>query len=291
MKVEKYIALLGFLLVSCTSTIELEQEEYEEQVVVDGAIESGDFANVFLTLSSPFLTNYDSASIAATFLKYGKVTLTCSNGDSEVLTVFKKSALFPPFVYRSVRMKGITGCTYDLKVEVRGKVITASTTIPESPVVKGVRMEAVSDTSGYLRLCVQPSLTEETRLYVQVWSFLADKSYHPAKMPVFLIPSSADPTEVYVYRSNETNLSLLNMDSPFYQHYIRYQYSLTDTVVVKAASMDEQSYQVMKSLFTDLSIQINPFAFNTAGIQSNIIGGIGRWTGLGVTPAVLYVGN
>jgi hypothetical protein len=291
MKVKSYIVLLAVLLAACSTPIELEQGEYEEQVVVDGAIESGAFAEVYLTMSSPFLTDYDSASIVATFLKYGKVTLTCSNGDSEVLTTYKETSFFPPFVYRSTRMKGIVGCTYDLKVEVRGRVITASTTIPEPPDAKSVRMEVLSDTSGYLRLAVQPSLTEKTYLFVQVRSFLANENFHPAKLPVFMIPSGSDSTEVYVFRSNEFNLYMKNTDGLFYQHYVRYEYARTDTVVVKAASMDAKSYQVMKSLFADLSIQSNPFAFNTAGIQSNIVGGIGRWTGLGVAPLKVFVGN
>ncbi|MDD4922367.1 MAG: hypothetical protein PHS30_07820, partial [Bacteroidales bacterium] len=116
-----YIWILFLSLVSCNTEIELEQAEYEQKIVVDGWIESNNFAGVFLTLSSPFLTHYDSASISQTFLKYAKVTLTCSNGTSEILTLFRDDQLFPPFIYRTVRMKGITGCTYQLTVETRGR--------------------------------------------------------------------------------------------------------------------------------------------------------------------------
>lgn len=287
-----FILLMTLLcLVSCKTEIELEQADYEQKIVVDGWIESGNFANVFLTLSSPFLTNYDSASISQTFLKYAKITLSCSNGDMDTLVVFPQKNTFPPFVYKTTRMKGITGCTYQLMIETRGKTITASTTIPAAPVIDNLRMETVSDSSGYLLMGVQPSTTEKLHLFVQVKSKLADRNFHPSKIPVCLLHESNRMQEIYVYRTTESNLLLSNDENYYYKDWNRYLYSLKDTLQVKVGMIDVESYQVLKSLYADQSMQVNPFAFNTAGIQSNIVGGIGRWTGIGLAPLKVYYGK
>jgi len=131
--------------VGCQRQIELDQPDYEIQVVVDWYIESNGYAHVFLTTSSPFLTHYDSASIRNTFLTQGLVTLTSSLGESETLTLFRESRFFPPFVYRSTRLKGKVGVTYNLDIKVGGRLLSASTTIPEPPVIDTVYMEAQTD--------------------------------------------------------------------------------------------------------------------------------------------------
>ena len=241
-------------------------------------------------MSSPFLTEYDSVSISQSFLKYAKVTLSCE-GDSEILTLYRQTDFFPPFVYKSIRMKGKTGGTYRLTVETLGRTITATTTIPEAPAVDGLKLEAKSDTAGYLKLFVRPSETQKLRLFIQVKSQFDDRHLHPAMSPVYLLTPSENMTEVYVYRSNETNLYLLNTKAYFYRNYPRYQYSPKDTILVQAGAIDNTSYQVLKSLFADQSMRINPFAFNTAGIQTNIVGGIGRWTGIGEAPLQIYRGK
>lgn len=276
-------------LAACRTDIELEQGKYEQKIVVDGAIESGEFANVYLTFSSPFLTNYDSASISKTFLKHAKVTLTCSNGESEILTLFRRNTFFPPFVYKSIRIKGISGNTYHLKIEYKGQTITASTTIPAPHSIQDLRMIAASDSSGNLQLAVQPLMNEKSHLFIQVKSKMADKNFHPAKIPLFKIPAGDSLQIIHIDRCAETNLYLTNNNNTIYKGWNRYAYSLNDTVMVRVGSVDLESYQILKSLFADESIRTNPFAFNSAGIQTNIVGGIGRWTGIGLSPLMIYL--
>ncbi len=79
--------LANILFLSCTKEVEVVQPYYEPKIVVDGWIANNDYANVILTYSSPFLTDYDSVSIRNTFLNYAKVTLTNSKGNSEILTL------------------------------------------------------------------------------------------------------------------------------------------------------------------------------------------------------------
>lgn len=287
----KYLLLIVLAsLFSCTSYVELEPADYHPKIVVDGWIESGDYAYVFLTFSSPFLTSYDSASIRATFINSAKVTLTSSKGESEILTLFRQNNYFPPFVYKSVDIKGVTGSTYDLKVETMGKVVTASTTIPEAPEVSGLEMEAETDSSGFLKVGLQPS--EKEYIYFLIKSSKGeDKNYHEAKISVFMFPASDSTRNFYIYRRNETNLILLNPETYAYNNWPDYQFALTDTVRVKIGKVDEESYQILLSILADQPSQHNPFDFNSTGILTNIEGGIGRWTGVGLAPLQVYYGK
>jgi hypothetical protein len=172
---------------------------------------------VVLTMSSPYLTHYDSVSIRNTFLNYAKITISSSEGEEEILTLYRENRFFPPFVYKSVSVRGQTGVEYQLTVVVGGKTLSATTSIP--------------------------------------------------RPPVFV----------------EFGLYYVNAEQRFYNEYGRYEYDLRDTVDVIAGTVDSVSYRVLSTLFRDRASQENPFAFNGNRIESNIEGGIGRWTGIGIS--------
>lgn len=285
---KNWFLLLGLFLLSCTNEIELEQPAYESKIVVDGYIESNGFANVFLMHSSPFLTEYDSASIQATFMNAASVTLTCSNGDAEILTLFRQNAFFPPFVYKSIRMKGIAGESYSLKVLFNGQTVTATTTIPQPPMLTAFKMESKSDSSGLIKIGMAKYADVTSYAFIQYKSIKADLNFHPAGVPVYKLDGGAYESSMYVHRCDENNLYLLNPTKQAYSNWPKGLFSVRDTVLVKFGLVDVVSYQVLKSLFADESVRNNPFAFNSAGIQSNIVGGIGRWTGIGVAPTRVY---
>ena len=271
------------VLVACTTDVELEQSNYDKQIVVDGWMETNDCANVYLTLSSPFLSEYDSVSIRNSFLNYAKITLTNSADESEILTLFRNNDFFPPFVYRSVMMKGVEGETYQIKVEVFGKVVTASTTIPKAPVITDVLMVPASDSSGYIKAYVHSVVNDKQRLFTQVRSVKNDHYFHPSQIALFDLNPSEEK-EITIYRSKETNLGDIYSEVETYSSLDDCQYALNDTVYLKIGTVDDISYEVLKSLSMDVISVYNPFAFNTGGVQSNISGGIGRWTGIGMAP-------
>lgn len=276
------------LLLACTNEIELKQVDYTPKVVVDGYIESGGFAYVYLTKSSPFLTSYDSASIRATFLNTAKVVLTCSNGDSEVLTLSRQNTFFPPFVYKSIRMKGLVGETYTLEILSNGKSITASTTIPNPPTLLNFRMVPKSDSTGLIQFDMMTETSKTSYLFVRYKSLLADKDFHPAGVPVYKVLDARSVVGLHVYRCDETNLYLTNTKNRPYTKWPRYVFSKKDTVLMRIGSVDLKSYKVLISLFADQTLKDNPFALNSSGVETNIVGGIGRWTGIGMAPVKVY---
>jgi hypothetical protein len=287
------LSLFLTLFVSCDKEIEIEQPPYEQKIVVDGYIEQGKPANVFLTLSSPFLTNYDSVSIRKSFLNYAKVVIASSTGKEEVLTLFRQDSFFPPFVYRSVNLVGEVGVTYKLKVFVLGKEVTAITTIPEPPVLNEVRYKAENDSMGYLEFLPQRPAEGVTYLFSQVRSLKVDKGFHPSSNPMLSINEGGEDNEwKQVWRSRESMLYFSNSADYFYNSgYHRYQYAKTDTVWLKVGAVDTNSFNILLSMFMDLANKENPFAFNGSKVQTNIEGGIGRWTGIANAPTVWICGE
>jgi hypothetical protein len=109
-------------------------------------------------------------------------------------------------------------------------------------------------------------------------------NYHQASIPFFKLQPSDESSKVAIYRSNETNLYLYSRKNYPYSKWPEDMFSVTDSVFFKIGRVDEVSYQVLKSLYADQSLKNNPFAFNSAGIQTNIVGGIGRWMGISLAP-------
>lgn len=285
------ILLFSILALSCSKEIDIDQPDYQPQIVVDGWIESDQSAHIFLTQSSPFLTHYDSASIRNTFLNYAKITLTSSEGESEILTLYREKQFFPPFVYKSVAIKGKSDVRYDIKIEVKGKTLEASTTIPKNPNPIKLSMNASTDSSGILNALITPSIDSTIYLYTQVKSLKSKENYHASFMPCYRVQPTHAPFELPVWRVRETNLYLSDPQSHPYYKWPRYQYAIDDTVYVKIGATDATSFRVLKSLFTDHASMDNPFSFNGSRLETNIKGGIGRWTGIATNRILIYTGQ
>jgi hypothetical protein len=289
----RILIFLSVVLVtwSCTKEIELDQPHYDSKIVVDGYIEQGRPAYVFLTLSSPFLTHYDSVSIRQSFLNYGKVTLTSSEGEEEVLILFRQDQFFPPFVYRSVDLVGKVGLSYTLTIKVLGQTVRAITSIPEPPDLNELRFSAENDSMGYVEYAVNGGGDEVSHLFTQVRSMKADKDFHPASNPIFSVKPNSH-NRVRVWRSRETLKYLSNTEDYFYDSsYHRFQYLDKDSVWLKIGRVDEISHKVLLSMFVDITNQENPFSFNGNRQVTNIEGGIGRWTGIATAPVTWVCGE
>lgn len=282
------IIFLTLTLLACNREVELEQPHYEENIVVDGYIETGRSARIYLTMSSPFLTHYDSASIRNSFLNYAKITLSSSVGEQEVLTLFREKRFFPPFVYRSIEIKGQAGVEYNITVEVKGRELTASTSIPEAPVVVDSKINRTTDTTGIVEIATLPPSSGEQYLFKRIQSQWADEELHPSYAPMVVVSSDVETIVWHeVLRIPEFRLYRMNPDSAVYNQYEKFEYDVRDTLRVLAGAVDSASYHVLNSLFSDQANHENPFAFNGDNLETNITGGIGHWTGIGISNSVI----
>jgi hypothetical protein len=131
-KIAVFAGLLAagtLLVVSCNDDLLEGIEQPDALIVVDGWIEQGRQAKVFLTTNAPYFTSIDSASIRELVLSRAKVTLS-DDDTSEVLILRKDLNYFPPFYYQGNIITGETGRSYRLTAEYGGKSAEAETTIP-----------------------------------------------------------------------------------------------------------------------------------------------------------------
>ncbi len=276
-----YLLILITISFACTKEIVIEQTYYESKIVVDGWISNDNYANVILTRSSPFLTEYDSASIRNTFLNYAKVTVTSSKGESEVLTLFRKDEFFPPFVYRTIDIRGEVGVKYDLKVEVDNEIISSSTYIPEIPIIQEVNVNIISDSTMNFTASIIDDENVLNYYYTQIYIKNINRNFHSTAFPLFNdINNNGKVIDKTIYRSTESDPINLN-DQDTTRNLPRYEFARNDTVYLRISSLDYNSYNVLSDIYLDQSNSTNPFSFVNKNTSTNIDGGIGRWTGLG----------
>lgn len=286
---QRLLYIILVLLWACSTDIEIEQIDYTPKVVIDGWMENGKYARVYVTRSSPYLTDYDSTSIMATFLNHAKVTVSNSDGDTEILTLFKDDNFFPPFVYRTIKLKGEIGKTYHLSVEVENKFIEASTTIPPLPRVTSLKMDSISDSTQMVNAILEIP-KGISYYYSQTKTLLYDNNLHPSAIPLLKIEETDNSLYSYnILRRTEPDPLGLNPDYDLNTPV--HEYSNNHAVLVSISTIDKESYEVLNTLFLDQLNTNNPFSFTSDKTATNISGGIGHWTGLASYQKLLNMGN
>ncbi len=275
-------------MISCTKDIELEQEDYERKIVVDGWIENGKGAQVFLTRSSPFLTEYDSASIRNTFLNYAKVTLRTGSGETEVLTLSRQKNFFPPFVYKSIKIKGEVGENYHLEVIYQDNIVKAQTSIPSLPEIQDVWCSSVSDTSMIIKAKLNDKIEESNYYYSQINIKHIDTRFHPSNDPL-VNDNLFDGEEVDLQIKRKKQSDPLNINKADDERsLLSNEFALSDTVYIKISQISKESYEVLNGIYMNRKVQGSPFSFVDQETNTNIVGGIGRWTGLASRNYLIY---
>jgi len=279
------LAFLLFIL-GCTSEISLNQNEYQPKIVVDGWIEPNEPAIVFLTQSSPFLTQYDSVSIVKSFLNHAKVSIYCSNGEEEILTLFKIKDHFPPYVYKTTQLTGTIGQSYSLKIEYNGNILMASTTIPKPPQIESIAYKEHSKFEGSL---IVKYIPQDVNLPYYIFQTNTKNSNHwllPTYYPIQIYSSDMGKIAEYeIFKGRDNNISNTDIFVPEADSVGARYYGVKDTIFVSVSSLDTQSFEVLNSIFFSLSNYDNPFTVSNPAL-TNINGGLGRWTGLGTSRVI-----
>ena len=287
-----FIIVLIFIIVGCTSDVSLNQDEYTPKIVVDGWIEPNEPATVFLTFSSPFLTQYDSSSIVKTFLNHAKLTVNSGSGEEEILTLFKQNELFPPYVYKSTHLMGVIGQSYMLKVEYGGKIITASTTIPQPPKIYSLSYKKHSENDGSLIIKYIPFNSTTAYYLFQSAQKMFNYKLLPTFYPLQICNNSKEKiVEKELYRGRVNNIKDTGNNNSHLDSIVESRYYwIKDTVLISVSSIDIQSFEVLNSTFFTLSNYDNPFAVSNPAM-TNINGGLGRWTGLGTSKVFFNISS
>ena len=274
-----FVSILFFLaLVGCTRDVDIDIANADEKIVVEGRIETGGVAEVYLTKSFFIFEEFNANDLSEHLITNAFVTI--SNGlviDTLIPQIDLTS--FPPLVYTtsSPSFLGVENGTYNLKIVVEGKILTSTTTIPNKVKLdsvwireengipgKGFVWAHLSDPdtlgNGYRW---EQKLTTETKFVSPVGSTYDDKIVN-GKSFDFLSQKPFD-----------TNNDSLDRTTAFY-------YDITDTVIIKFSAIDKASFDFWRTLDVSKSNNGNPFAAPITPV-TNINGGLGVFAGYAVS--------
>jgi len=261
------IAIASFLA-ACQND-DFETPNYSQKIVVDGWIEQGQPARVFLTLSAAYFSEIDSTSLRELVLTRAKVTVI-DGLNEEILTLRNNSDYFPPYVYESTYLKGVIGHLYTLKVEFGGKTVTSTTQIPDPQKLDSIWFKLASDidTAGNIMISFNDKSGEDNFYRILTKTGSKTVKYTPTFLPN-LDGRLVDGQNIILTVSGESD------GDPVY-------FNVNDTVYLKLCTVDLPVFKFWNSLYSELLNASNPFASTNSHVISNIDGGLGVWAGYGV---------
>ncbi len=279
---------------SCSKEVKIDILGFEENLVIDGSIETGTPAIVLLSNSKDIYASTDINSYLSGFIS--GATVTVSNGtitdtlieictdnlpaglDSVAAVYFgvpiEQLVDLHLCAYVSTGIVGEVGKTYTLKVIHNNKTYTSSTKIENPTVLDNLFWKEQANLPGYgfswAKITDSPIMGDAYRWEVKN---LSDVSFSKPFQPF---------TDDRFYNGLTFEFSVENpmsfKDTIIENQYKGY-YKLGDTIVVKFSKLGKKEYQFFEKKYNQIFSGGNPFATPT-NIPSNIEGGaLGVWAG------------
>ncbi len=294
----KYIAYLIFftMIFSCEEEFIPEINSDPPSIVVEGFIEGGDNPTspyVILTRSIPFFSEINLNDMEGFFVRDAVITVSTADQSVQLeefclseltteqrvivselfgLNVDSSMLDFCVYIDPTFSMVGEEGEQYDLLVEVEDKVLTASTMIPERPVLEDLIFKDVPgepvDTLRELRVTLDdnPQVTNFYRYFTNEneQGFLA--TFNSVFNDLFF---DGEKFEFPLPKAEESDVEFNFETFGFYK--------VGSTIDLKFCAIDEAHYDFWSTLEFNRANQ-GPFSSSTV-ISYNIDGGIGIWGG------------
>ena len=289
-----FLSLLIMGLISCSKEVKIDIPGFDEQIVIDGSIETGTPAIIFLSNSKDIYAPTDINSYLSGFIS--GATVTVSNGTiTDTLTEICTDNLPAGFesiaaaffglpieqlvnlhlcAYVSTGLVGEVGKTYSLKVLYNDKIYTSSTKIENPTALDNLFWREQVNLPGYgfswAKITDSPIMGDAYRWEVKN---LGDLFYSKPFQPF---------TDDRFYNGKTFEFSVENpmsfKDQTIENQYKGY-YKLGDTIVVKFSKLGKKEYQFFEKKYNQIYSGGNPFATPT-NIPTNIEGGaLGIWAG------------
>ena len=279
---------------SCSKEVKIDIPGFDEQIVIDGSIETGTPAIIFLSNSKDIYAPTDINSYLSGFIS--GATVTVSNGTiTDTLTEICTDNLPAGFesiaaaffglpieqlvnlhlcAYVSTGIVGEVGKTYTLKVLYNNKTYISSTKIENPTALDNLFWREQANLPGYgfswAKITDSPIMGDAYRWEVKN---LGDLFYSKPFQPF---------TDDRFYNGKTFEFSVENpmsfKDQTIENQYKGY-YKLGDTIVVKFSKLGKKEYQFFEKKYNQIYSGGNPFATPT-NIPTNIEGGaLGIWAG------------
>ncbi len=281
MKTPQTALLPGLLLLLFASSCRY-QGDYREEIVVEAWIESGEHPVVILSSTVPIDDDsYSDSELMNHVINWGKVSV--SDGEqTAILAGGIDRHYLPPYIYTTSDIKGEPGKTYTLTVEYSGKVLTASTTIPEVPVIDSVQFESI-DGDSLFEMTVSFEDNADTHDYYMffVRLFNRESRYYPASTSLIDDAQIADAQSLAGHKRLIERPVWQGYHTLPFQEYSSY-YRSGDSIMVKLAAMDNQSFLFWDSYSKTVNLEQVALFTVPEEIHSNIEGGLGYWCGYAI---------
>jgi len=276
----RYIVFLfTLIMVSCSNNEFSDKISIESKIVVEGFIEEGDYAQIYLSSSIPVTDVIDSTNVLNHVIRSAKITI--SDGiNSEVLRVRNDKNRIPPFVYIGGDLRGEAGKTYSMKIEYLNRIIEATTVIPKSVPLKSAEYvkNNPSDTTGYVFVKFDDPVNEKN--YYQLATKIDGEE--PVFVPAFygnLDDKNFNNPTVSVQINRGVLLFPKTKFTPYFAD--------GDLIFVKLRTQNKEALDFWNSWQNEIVNSKNPIYPSNTSLKSNIKGGIGIWAGYGHSTIVV----
>lgn len=282
------IGFLSLLLEACSKDVNIKLPAFTESYVIDGEIEQGKPAMVFVTNNTPYFGTTDSITMIQSIVVPNAIVTVSDGVNSEVLTKTFLPDYIPPIGYMGTSLLGEVGKTYNLTVNIEGKILTATTTIPAPVHYNSIyfKLQPNEDSTGML----WPTLSApaDPELYFRIFTKRGtkDRRYVPLRRgSVYNDATFQGQTVTFSLSRSRANLD--NITNISFGFRFGGFFKLGDTISVRTCTVDKSSYDFWKAMEQEKSTNNNPFA-TPVSIPSNINGGLGTWTGYGADYETVY---
>ncbi|MBR1872523.1 MAG: DUF4249 domain-containing protein [Bacteroidales bacterium] len=268
------------LLIFCLAALSSCTSDYikvaEQQIVVEGWIDSGLPPIVMVTKSAPLSTEFRKIEdLGENIVRWAKVTV--SDGTDEVVLIGRPDDHYDTgYIYTTAWMDGVPGRTYSLKVEYDGKVLTAKTTIPEPRTLD--KIETVPSGDAFSILATFSPSGEYYAFFTRVEK--VDSCYAPSFLGVF---SNDD------FQGREQLTTGVNPGRTIARQTYTSSYNEGDKVHIKFCTMDRQTWEYWNAFQRVSSLSASPVFPVRENLPSNIEGGLGYWAGYGASWSTVEV--
>jgi hypothetical protein len=252
--------LIAFTAFSCRKDVTLVLPEYQQKVVVEGSIETGSGAIVFLSYSVPYFGDFDYTAPEKAFIKGGEILVT----DGTVTEKLKALDPNTGYLYLGTQLIGAKGKTYTITVTVDGKTFQTTTSISAEPArLDSLYFKVDHDSLGFIyqKFSEPPGSGDCYRWFAKRLG--RDQFYAAPFNSVFDDKFVDGKNFEFGYdRGPQPNQLQQNSGDPE-----RGYYKLGDTVVVKFCKIGRREYDFWYTYYQNKMSNSNPFS-SPANVKS-----------------------
>jgi hypothetical protein len=270
------ICVLFLSLFGCQKNLNLNLPSPQQQICVEGHVEPGQYAWVYLTHNFSFFGTTSIQSIINNDVVNG-ATILVNDG----FTTDSMREVIPTLgYYQTIHMKGITGRTYNLTVKANGQTLSASTSILPAIPLDSVwfQVQPGLDTLGYLWAILHdpPPPGHYYRWMAKRITLEPDTTFIPPYESVFSDAFITGQKFEFFYNRGNFPGSKAKDDTDSEAGYFK----IGETVVVQFSTISYVAYQFYNEYYYQLNNVGNPFG-SPSPVIGNINGGLGIWCGYG----------